>query len=478
MQKWRERELKYEIGAGWTGELPPGLVPDGGRVSTSDKELVSTYYDTGDLALARARITLRRRTGGGEEGWQVKVPSGTARDELRFDDSPDVPAEVADLLFGVRHGADLAPVVRIETHRVAHAVEDEAGRVLAEVADDTVHAVRMGAEALVTAWRELEIELVEGDEAVLRGADKAVRAAGATPSASPSKLARALGTAARTTPSADATTALVQRYLRAQYDRIVAGDLALRQGDDRVHKTRVATRRYRSVLRVFADGFEPAAAQWLDAELAWFAGLLGTVRDAQVLRRHLDDQLAGLPDEVVLGPVRTRVHQELDGTARAADERLRQEMSGERYAALLGTLAEWDEHPPLADAGFGPPARYLRSARRKAAKRLRQAHAAGGVDTALHRARKAGKRARYTAEALEPRLGKAAKRQRKSAERVQEVLGDAQDAVVASEFLRRLGAAAGVSADENGFTYGILWALEQQRRRDVRAAAGALRLRH
>ncbi len=478
MQRWRERELKYDLDPTWSGELPPALVPDGGEVRAVEKELVSTYYDTDDGGLSKAGITARRRSGGGEDGWQVKIPSGKAREELRFDDSPDVPAEVEDLLFGVRAGRPLHPVARIETRRVAHELQDAGGRVLAEVADDSVHAVRMGDEAVVTAWRELEIELVDGDEDFLRAADAAVREAGAVPSAVASKIARALGGAGRFTFTGAATQALVQRYLRTQFDRIVAGDLALRQGADVVHKTRVATRRYRSVLRVFADGFDAEPAHRLDEELAWYASLLGSARDAQVLRRRLDEQLDQLPDEVVLGPVRTRLHRELDDIAREADGRLREAMRGERYTALMHQLAEWDAQPPLLADGFGKAATYLRASRRKAAKRLRAATTAPDRDLALHGARKAAKRARYTAEVVKSVLGKAARRQRTSAERIQEVLGGGQDAVVAAEFLRRIGASAGVTADENGFTYGLLWQLQQQIRHDVHAAAPSLTIRH
>jgi hypothetical protein len=35
---------------------------------------------------------------------------------------------------------------------------------------------------------------------------------------------------------------------------------------------------------------------------------------------------------------------------------------------------------------------------------------------------------------------------------------------VAAEFLRQTGAAAGTTPGENGFTFGLLWAAEQQRR--------------
>lgn len=94
----------------------------------------------------------------------------------------------------------------------------------------------------------------------------------------------------------------------------------------------------------------------------------------------------------------------------------------------------------------------------------------------LHRARKAAKRARYAAELYRPLdKPKRAKRTIKHYKRIQSVLGDHQDCVVASEELRRMGAAAGSTAGENGFTFGMLYAREQQIAHQSRHEAWRLR---
>ena len=46
--------------------------------------------------------------------------------------------------------------------------------------------------------------------------------------------------------------------------------------------------------------------------------------------------------------------------------------------------------------------------------------------------------------------------------KIQRVLGEHQDSVVASDVLRRFALTAGTTAGENGFTYGLLYAREQQ----------------
>jgi CHAD domain-containing protein len=66
-----------------------------------------------------------------------------------------------------------------------------------------------------------------------------------------------------------------------------------------VHETRVAARRLRSTLRVFGEVVHAASVEELNNELAWYAALLGEVRDREVLRDRLTMLVAGLPPEQV-----------------------------------------------------------------------------------------------------------------------------------------------------------------------------------
>ena len=77
MQVQQEREQKFDVKRGW--ELPEfggWLVPDGGSVGQETRHLKSVYFDTPDHGLLDLGVTLRRRVGGGETGWQLKVPAG------------------------------------------------------------------------------------------------------------------------------------------------------------------------------------------------------------------------------------------------------------------------------------------------------------------------------------------------------------------------------------------------------------------
>src|SRR5215475_11878166 len=66
------------------------------------QRLQAEYYDTADLVLLRSGITLRRRTGGHDPGWHLKLPTGgLGREEIRLplgQAGRRVPADLANLV--------------------------------------------------------------------------------------------------------------------------------------------------------------------------------------------------------------------------------------------------------------------------------------------------------------------------------------------------------------------------------------------
>jgi CHAD domain-containing protein len=261
-------------------------------------------------------------------------------------------------------------------------------------------------------------------------------------------------------------------YLNAQLDEIETGDAELRHGggEDPVHDTRVAIRRLRSTLRVFAKLLDERKVGDADGELKWFAALLGDVRDCEVQVRRFTEALDAMPDELILGPVRSRIRNDLRAIELPARARLSEAMDSARYRALLTVLRGWRGEPPVAQWISATELRKrARRAERKADRRLAAALESSD-DAMLHRARKAAKRARYAAELRKP-LDKRAKRTVKHYKRIQSLLGDHQDTVVATETLRQMALAAGTTPGENGFSYGVLYAREQQVARQCREDA-------
>ncbi|HEX8510405.1 MAG TPA: CYTH and CHAD domain-containing protein [Propionibacteriaceae bacterium] len=466
----QEREDKFDVDLGFVVPQLDDLLPEGGRVVLATRQLENTYYDTAESDLQQLHLTLRRRVGGPDAGWHLKLPSGPARTEIHSGSrARTVPKGLAAPLFGVTRGQELAPIATISTTRDVVQLLDAGGTLLAEVADDQVRSATLGSEATLRSWREVEVELgPAGDEELLTTIGDRLVEWGARRSASVSKLSQALGRVDQVAPEETSVGSVVKLYLGTQVTQIVRGDLGLRLGRPVGHPPRVAVRRLRSTLRVFADVFDPEQAAALESELVWFAGLLGEVRDREVLSERLLRQVGELPPEFVLGPVAAHIESVLHQEQTRHLERALDAMRSDRYLALLDSLHRWRVDPPVTEAaqqGAAELKRYVKKAERKLFRRLATA---GGDVEALHSARKAGKRFRYAAELSEPALGKKAAKSVEHGKALQELLGEHQDSVVSSMFLRSQGAAAGADPGQNGFTYGILLAMEWQRAADIR----------
>ena len=82
----REQESTFAVPDGFEVSDLRGVGPVVDVEGPERAELEAVYHDTADLRLAREGITLRRRTGGSDAGWHLKLPvSGSdARDEVRL----------------------------------------------------------------------------------------------------------------------------------------------------------------------------------------------------------------------------------------------------------------------------------------------------------------------------------------------------------------------------------------------------------
>ncbi|MFI0085844.1 CYTH and CHAD domain-containing protein [Streptomyces bobili] len=495
----REIERKYESDDSGL----PDLTGVPGVAAVLDKgvaELDATYYDTADARLSAASLTLRRRTGGSDEGWHLKFPVAPGvRDEIRAPLSDTLPRALAGLIRSHVRDAEVAPVVRLRSARDVRDLVDAEGRLLAEVSVDAVRADRLTADGGSAQWTEIEVELADGgDPDFLDKVDKRLRKAGVRPSRSASKLARALAEtepkrkkkgrpkacqdgkpASAASASAAPVTAgdHVLAYLRAQRDAIVQLDPAVRRDlPDSVHRMRVATRRMRSAFRSYDKVLDRAATDPIGEELKWLAGELGVDRDQEVLTDRLTASLDALPRPLVTGPVRNRLRTWARARSGGSRRRLIAVLDAKRYLALLDTLDRLVDEPPLLAAAAGAPEKVLAKAVRKdfgqvaalVEEALGQPPGADR-DLALHDARKKAKRTRYSAETAAPALGGPAAELVRLMKSLQGLLGDHQDSVMTREALRDLAAQAH-AAGETAFTYGVLYAREERRAELAEAA--------
>ncbi len=484
MSTHHERERTWSPGA--DTELPdltalPGVVGIG---TPPPRHLVATYLDTPDLTLVRAGMSLRRRRGGADEGWHLKLPVGEGQDEVHRPLDGDhlaAPEDLCRIVSGYVRGRDLVPVAEIRTHRTAHDLRGPDGRVLAELADDRVEARALPAVAEQVEWREWELEIVDGDPALLAAADEVFARVGVRPSAVQHKvevvlgdrLAAHLAVAAEhrdRAPTADgpARRVLHERLIQ-QGDAMLRHDAGMRRdAPGSLHHARVACRRLRAALATYRPLVDREVSDPLRAELRWVARSLGEARDGEVAHELLAGLVASQPDRLVRGPVRDRLEEAFSDAERRSRAETAEVLDSDRYLAALDALERLVAAPPWTPEAERPAADVLPPRVRQDWKRLRRRVDAAAEadedarDAALHGARKAAKRLRYACEAAEPVWGRDAGRLRKAAREITQVLGERQDTTVSRQRLLSLAEQA-EEAGESAFTWGRLHGLEEAR---------------
>jgi CHAD domain-containing protein len=409
-----EIEAKYDVDPTTTPPNPaglPGVVSVEGPVTI---DLDATYFDTADLALLDKGITLRRRRGGTDAGWHLKLPADRGRYELRepLGDQGGIPGRLAQVVRGVSREAPLVEVVTIATRRSTTSLRGEGGQLLAELCDDRVVAERRTASGQSrSTWREWELELSRDDPDLARqGAELLVRA-GASPSRYASKLARALSSTpperkpARYRHRHDATSKdVLAPFLEGQVHRLRQLDPLVRAGlPDSVHQMRVACRRMRAVLACFRAEFDRGPARTLRAELGWLVDKLGRERDLEVQRERVRAMVeahdpATATEEGWIGDA-------LASQLLVAHDLAHETLDSARYFGLLDALSDQDNWPGWTARASRPAVKELRRGLRRewhhlmAAARAAEKRREKEREEALHAVRKAARRLRYAAEA-------------------------------------------------------------------------------
>ncbi|MBP3947291.1 CYTH and CHAD domain-containing protein [Corynebacterium sp. Marseille-P3884] len=487
---------------------------------TVNHSLSAIYYDTADLRLTRAKVTLRRRTGGKDDGWHIKLPGASGRTELHAEltDPSTPPDELLAAVRAIIRGEPLAPIAQVDNDRAETPLFDAAGDQIAEFCDDHVTAWSLLPGGQQTSWREWEVELsgelaetVDGN-ALLHEATSLLINRGARKSASSSKLATALGDSAAAAPvppymsagglDEDSPAKAVVDSLRVQRDRLVEWDPKVRNDEwDSVHQMRVATRELRSLLETFEGILAGDQIKHVESELKQLAALLGTARDAEVVEERfiglLDSDTTGMIDDPAAEHVRGDMRREYE----RAHRRILRTLDSQRYLTLLDDIDAILADPPLAtdtpaeeDAGEAAAAEsataesastesapaeartseeilyeHLERGYKKLAKRHKLAlehypdmslplH---DREEYVHDVRKAAKKLRYSANAAKDSGLKASKLS-KACKELQEILGDYQDAVTSRDRIEKLAAGAR-KRGEDTFSYGMLYQREMSR---------------
>ena len=442
------------------------------RVERSPSQhLEAVYFDTPGHDLAAHRVTLRRRTGGSDAGWHLKLPAGPdARTEVRAPLDAGVggavPEDLKDVVLAIVRDRPLGPVARISTDRTVDMLYGPDGSAIAEFSDDKV--IASADEGDRQQWREWELELVEGGSASGELLDRLANRlldAGAAAAGHGSKLARVLASPGDDETTKPAKADPIHRAVAEQVDQLVEWDRAVRADVyDSVHQMRVTTRKIRSLLQSSEGAFGITDDAWVLDELRQLASVLGVARDAEVLAERYERALDDLPEDLVRGPIRRRLVDEAKRRYKSGLRRSLIAMRSQRYFRLLDALDGLVAAEPSTTAATDEQVTVtIESAYKRVRKAAKNAADAADEDRdeALHRIRKGAKRLRYTAAAT------GADEVSDRAKDIQSLLGDHQDSVVSRTHLSQQAIAA-LAAGEDTFTYGLLYAQEDDLARDSR----------
>ncbi len=456
-----EIELKLRISPADAARLRQHpLILDHLREPPVTHKLTSIYYDTPDLALLDAGISLRVRRMAG--GWFQAVKaaghsSAGLHQRMEWEDiiaagHPDFSKITEPSLTRIFDQPSLrqalAPIFTTDVRRTEwHLVWDNGDHV--ELALDIGHLVIGTSREPI---REIELELKAGETRRLFELALALQNDLCLELENVSKAQRGYAHYRPQAPTVErAHHTLLKKHLPAtaafrqiaweclgqwqgNHDMVLHGD-----DPEGVHQMRVALRRLRSAIGTFRDVLNPDEAARLTQELRWITEVLGRARDLDVfLSDTLPPMLLHLqahPGLLALREAARKAQGRAYAEARAA-------LGTQRYHRLLLSLGAWLESLSSPDHSQGPEVHIL--AQRMLAKRYRQLCRHGQRLDDMHpeerhAARIAAKKLRYTAEffsSLYP--DKEARSFLRKLTALQNVLGDLNDVNVTDHLIRTL----------------------------------------
>ncbi len=444
----QEIELKLDLASDAADDfLASGLLP--GEPLVIERRAV--YFDTPGEDLRAAGFSLRIRNDAEGRVQIVKAVGASAAslfarpkweqkvegDEPVLDDTTPIRA-----FLGRRIDA-LEPAFEVVVERRRWSVEWEDARI--EVALDRGDII---AGDRRTPLSEIELELVEGTPEALFSFARKLDAVAPVRLGVLSKAERGYRLLAPAVRAAKSQPVALTADMTVPGVFRVIADACLRQfrlnemlldvgGEEAVHQARVGLRRLRSALSVFKAVLEDEAFPHLKDELKWLAGLLGEVRDIDVL-------IARCKDDALCERLAQARQDAFDkATTALASPRARKLMLDFSYWLACGDWLSLAHTREIRERPVGDfPAGALDRLRRKVKKGGRDL--VDLDDDARHEVRKDAKKLRYATEFFASLFDRKRQKRRHgrflvALEGLQDQLGTLNDAAAMPEVLARLG---------------------------------------
>lgn len=332
------------------------------------RSMDATYWDTTDATLLRWGITMRIRTGGGDDGWHLKIPvsstesvnGASVRTELHRDaTSATPPVEFLELLSAILQGSEVIPIALVHTERKPQILTDSRGAVI-ELVDDLVTLSR-GAQ-MIDEFREIEIELINETampEALVVG--EILGNAGAQTS-SVSKAASGFGPVANKQPDipqlpkpgkGDLPCDLIRWALSRQVRNIFHAELSSRI----TNKTLTLTAELvnlEDLLIALRGWLNPEEQEFLREDLAWLIRELSIAAELSQQNEQAKAAIDSLSDPRDRDEAAMAIDQYFASKSDAARSSLQAARRSDRYLFLFSDLVNLARVPAVTPQAYEP----------------------------------------------------------------------------------------------------------------------------
>lgn len=437
----------------------PGAAAAPTALAKPARRLIDHYLDTADWRIGRAGFVLRTRSRGRHEEATLKdtrppQPGGLRRRLEVTEALPDggLPALGGDGPVGRRLAAVAGrrpyhQVLEVRTRRRPYSLRVGDEEVAELALDDTVITTGSGQQPV--RLLRVEVEVAPAWVPLLEPVVDELRTTCGLRPATLSKFEAGLlglGLSVPGLPELGPTEVtptstlgdLAFAVVRTQLGVLLAREPGTRLGEDieDLHDMRVATRRLRAAIELFADAL-PVRAQTLRDELRWVAGVLGRVRDLDVQIERMDEMAAWALGDDGTRPPLEELGELLEAQRVVARRALVEALDSARWERLVAALVDLAQHGqgrrlPATRAAAALTVPDLVAPRHravvKAARRARRSRAAAD----FHRLRIRCKRLRYSLEFTAGIYGGRTERFTKKLAKLQDALGLMQDAEVAT----------------------------------------------